>query len=161
MMLIGVRRGFLLATVLLLSILLLVMGMGYIGGLVRQYQSTFQAALACQARGLARTGLEDARIKLVKDGLFPPAGAADQQIFTYSENVTDLDGTTLIGSYTISIDTSFRAEPYAIIRVTSTGQTGPRSNPTAQNTISATLNLSKTDPAKYFRYLRWEDRSSY
>jgi len=153
------RRGFLLAVVLVLSVVLLVMGMGYLGSVSTQYASTYQSLAAAQARALCMAGLEDARIKLEKDPEFPPTGSQGQS-FSYTEEVTDLSG-KLLGNYQIFIDSTYRNAPFKVLLIRCQGQCGPRTKPTAQNTIRATLQLSKANPATYFRYLRWEDGGSY
>lgn len=154
------KRGFLLGVVLILSVVLFVMAVGYLGSLPRLYQSTFQAGYLAQARAIARAGLEDARVKLEKDPNFPPPGAETQRVFTYIEDFTDLDGSVL-GSYEVSIDSTFRQLPYQVIQVTSRGQTGPRTNPQAQTTLTASLNLAPLPAANLYRNLRWDDSGSY
>ena len=145
-----------LAIVLVLSVVLLVMGMGYLGSVSTLYSGTFQSLAQAQARALSTAGLEDARAKLEKDPNFPPR-SAQAQVFSYCEEFSDVSG-NLLGNYQVSIDPTYRNPPFQILLITSVGQCGTRQRPTAQNTIRATLQLNKTNPATYFRYLRWEDQ---
>ena len=131
------ERGFLLVFTMLLSLILLIMGFAFLGSRSELYKSTYQASLACQARALARYGLEDARIKLYKDGQFPP-GSPDQVLYVYAEEVLDPPtGGTYVGSYRVAVDTTFRKiSPYFITKVTSTGFAGPRGASLARHTYT-------------------------
>lgn len=152
-------RAFMLILVLFLLLILLTMGLAFLGTRVAQYRASVLSVEEAQARAVARAGMEDARAKLEMDLDFPPRGAEDQLVFTYSEDVTDVSG-TLVGSYTVTIDVRWRREPYQVLRITSEGQVGPRDEPFARSVLRAHLDLLDTDPTTHFRYLRWEDEGS-
>ena len=110
------RRGAVLVAVLLLAVVFLVGGIA----LTTQQQTRYAAVAAeidaLQALTLAESGLEDALVKLQKDPDFPPRGDPAQLTFTYSETVLT-DGRE-VGDYTVSIDTSYEAEPFEFYLVT-------------------------------------------
>lgn len=144
-----------LITVLMLSILLVTMGLGFLGSRVGQYQSTIQSVLAVRARELARAGIEDARTKLNRDNRFPPPVGTGQSVFTYSENFNDASG-NFVGIYQVSLDSTYAATPFFVQSITSTGIIGPRTAPVASHTYRAYLDISPTSP-RYFQIIRWED----
>lgn len=152
------RRGFVLIAALLVTLILVVAGMAYLGSRVSQYRGAAKGLEGAQARALARAGLEDARVKLEKDYRFPPPSAQDQTVFTYSEDVTD--GATVVGHYTVSVNTTYENGPYTVIRITSVGVVGSRANPSAQATIHADLDASQVDPDRIYRFLRWEESTN-
>jgi hypothetical protein len=124
----------------MLTILLFVLGLSFLGKRAAQYRRTGQAVLAAQAKALAEAGLEDVLLKLERDLLFPQL-SIDQQGFTYSEELTD--GGVRVGSYTITLDGRYREEPYLILIVTSLGEAGDDpARPTAQRAIAAEIDLS-------------------
>lgn len=151
------RHGSTLVLVLLLMLLLLVLGMAFMTQQSRLYGAANQAQLAAMARGLAEAGLEDARGKLEKDLLFPPPADPDQQVFTYSEPVTDIGGVTVVGTYSVTIDLRHRQqnELIAITSVGSAGQERP-----IQRVIYAELDISGdlVSNPKFFRFVHLEDR---
>ncbi len=154
----GRRPGFIMIAALLITVILVVAGMAYLGSRVAQYRGAAKGLEAAQARALARAGIEDARVKLEKDYRFPPQSAYDQPVFTYSEDVRD--GGTVIGSYTVSIDEMHRSSPFFVLRITSVGVVGNRTSPSAQATIRADLDTSTADPNRVFRFLRWEESTN-
>jgi len=141
--------------VLLLSILLLTMGLGFLGSRVSQYRSTGQALLAARVRALARAGIEDARTKLNHDIFFPPAPGDQQMVFTYSEDLSDTGG-KLVGNFLVEIDSTYASSPYSVYLITSTGFLGSRLSPTAVHALRATLDIEPTSP-RFYRVIRWED----
>jgi len=157
------RSGFLLVAALLISIILLTMGMALLGTRVTQYKSALLVAPAAQARAIAEAGMEDAKIKLEKDLLFPPPGADEQTSFTYAEPFTDVDGTSVLGSYTVTVDIAKKNGPFFIYRLTSTSVVGSAEKPTAMRTITAELDVSPrvrggsmTNPG-YYKLINWQD----
>lgn len=101
------RRGFALIMVLLLIILLVTIGMAFMGKRSPQYDAAYQAALQVQARALAEAGLEDAHQKLMKDLFFPPLGDRNQTVFSYSEEVTEVGTGDVVGYYFVTVDFSW------------------------------------------------------
>lgn len=104
------RRAFMVMLVMLLSLLLFVMGMGFLGKRSAQYSGAISRMKAAQARALAQAGLEDARVKLEKDLFFPPPGDRDQTLFSYTEEVKD-DAGAIVGYYTVTLDSRYRHAP--------------------------------------------------
>jgi len=162
-----IERGSLLITCLLLSLVLLILGMAFLAVKSMRYKGSAMAAAYAQVSAIAEAGIEDARIKIAKDPEFPPPGDKDQNVFCYSENLFDIDGTTLIGTYTVTIDSSMNCPPYLVIRITSTGLAGPLGEPYAKKTIEAELDMSKTlrDNAaavnpNFFRFINWKESGS-
>jgi hypothetical protein len=147
------KRAFLLAMVMVLSLILLIFGMAYLGTRSRQYKSVQQASLEIQAQELARAGIEDARVKFDRDVQFPPTLAIGQYTFNYGEDVVDASNTYL-GSYRVVVNMTYSRPPFSVAIITSTGFVGPASAPTGQHTYSAYLNL---DPAGTYGFVRWDD----
>ena len=113
------RRGAALISVLFSLSLLAILGAAM---LQRQRLAYAEAALSrqgLQALALAEAGLEDARIKLEKDGWFPPAGSPEQVRFSYSEEL-QWQGQTR-GHYQVTIDHSRALAPCYLIRVEAWG----------------------------------------
>jgi hypothetical protein len=150
------RHGFLMITVLMLSLVLFTMGIAFLGSRSGLYQSSYRATLASQARALARAGLEDARAKLDKDAQFPPPGANQQNTYNYDEDVIDLVSGVYLGSYRVTLDNTANVTPYNVLKITSAGFAGPRSAPLASHIYTAYLDTSTTSPY-YFQLVRFED----
>lgn len=112
------RRGSLYLMVLLLTGLLVVLGMAYLGMQGAEAQASLEAVSAAQAYQLARAGIEDAFCKLSKDKIFPPPGGLEQKTYTYGEQLSDS------GSYRVTVDTSRIDPPQSLIGITSQGFAG-------------------------------------
>lgn len=154
------QRGSLLIMVLLLCVLLVTMGLGFLSSRVGQYQSTLQVALATQARMLARSGIEDARTKLNRDRLFPPSAGDLQYIFSYTEDYVDGQNQR-VGAYRVSVDTSKAFDPEYVIALTSTGLVGPAQAPIARHTYRVLVDIDNVTPSPtYFQFVRWDDLGS-
>ena len=147
--------GFLLVTVLFMTTLLLIAGMALLGKQAIDYPESRQASERAQARALAWAGLEDVMAKLEKDISFPPPGAVDQREFSWTETVSDLDGTAA-GDYTVRLDMR-KAEAHQLIVVESTGWIGSSSNPTAQVTLLAEIDLRSAE-LTYYRIVNFLER---
>lgn len=159
------RRGFLLVTSLLFVIMLLLLGMGFLGSQAARYKGARRAAQSAQAKGLALGGLEECRVKLERDVNFPPPPSGPNQfLFTYSERLDFPDGTP--GSYTVIIDRTYEQPPYQVWTVTSIGSVGPPDTPIAQYTLKAELDVAEqvrgaaTPNPNLFHYTHIEDQSS-
>jgi hypothetical protein len=153
------RSGFMLVLCLLILTLLLVSGMGLMSVQKYQHRAVSSDVLTLQALQLARSGLDDARIKLERDQFFPPTEATDQAVFTYSEDVSLPSGGVYVGSYFITIDRTWSAVPYQILRITSTSSVGPRSAPLAQRTLHAELDENPASPT-FWHLINWQDDGS-
>ena len=114
-------RGFLLVSVLLITVLLLIMGLAFLGKRAVQYRRAALAETAAQARALAASGLEDALAKFSTDLEFPPL-SADQDVMTYTEEVSV--GGRDVGSYTVTIDGTHRTSPHSVWVISSRGEVG-------------------------------------
>lgn len=158
------RRGSTLIASLMVLGLLFVIGLAFLGKRAAEYRAAERAGAAAQARALAEAGLEDLRLKAIKDYDFPPRNADEQLLFVYSEDVFDTDGVTFLGTYTVSIDRQFMREPYGVWRIRSVGSAGPREAPLGRCEIYAELdiaehdhqNLSVANPRRY-EFLVWRE----
>lgn len=135
-------RGSVLILVLVLISLVFVLGIVFLAYRATQYKAARQSTLAVQARQLAWVGLEQTRVKLMKDLNFPLSGDEDQLLFGLTENVYSLDGSDLVGSYRVVVDSTYSQEPYFLIRLTVTGLVGPPDRPLARRTLSAELDMA-------------------
>ena len=156
------HKGFVLALVLLLSVIMLILGMAFIGSRALLYRGSSRAGELAQAKALAEAGMEDARVKLDKDPDFPPPGRDEQDDFSYSEDVQDISGRT-VGYYEVLINSTHRVGPYAVLRIEAIGRVGPRDKPVAQHSIEAELDVSaqdRSDPnlpnPRHFQFQRWD-----
>jgi hypothetical protein len=131
-----------LLIVLLLMGVFLIMGMGFIQQRVGQSRAMNLAINDLQSQSLARSGLEDALAKLAKHHDFPPLSDISQNKYVYTERVVNLGGQD-IGGFTVSIDTKYQAHSFWIIRISSRGFLGAQTDPQAQSTVFAELDMSK------------------
>lgn len=152
---------------LLLMVVLLLLAMGQLSAREAQYRAAIQASAAAQALTLAEAGLEDARVKLNRDEDFPPQGAEDQDLFCFSEVVLDLDDTTVIGRYDVTVDLRWAGGETRIIRISSVGLAGPVGAPLARRKLTIELDFSDTIRGTtsanpdYFRILHREDEGAF
>ncbi|MEW6281690.1 MAG: hypothetical protein AB1758_23985 [Candidatus Eremiobacterota bacterium] len=161
------RRGFVMVMSLLLLLILLVMGLAFLGTSAQRARGATHTSVSSQALWLARAGLEDARGKLAKDLAFPPPGSVDQQVFGYSEDLLDPDG-VLVGTYTVTLDRTFEGPPYQVLRVTSQGRVGRRTDPMAERVLTAELDVAQWDRADptvpnptLFQWLSLQDSAGF
>lgn len=133
-------RGFMIVAALFLVLILLIMSLAFLSKKVLQYRGAVLLKHSALARALAEAGLEDARVKLERDLAFPPPGGEDQEVFSYTEDV--YDGTTRLGSSTVTVDTTWETTPYAVIRITSRGIAGPAEDPLAVRELVAELDVA-------------------
>lgn len=159
------NRAFLLITSLMVTVILLLVGMGLLGSQASRYEAIKQSSYISQARQLALAGLEDARIKLEMDVNFPPPQGPQQFQFSYSE-VLDLPYPVPVqGSYSIVVDTTYNTDPIGYITVTSVGTVGPPISPNAQYRLRGEIDTASARGAaphgivsdRYFRYTHVQD----
>jgi hypothetical protein len=145
--------------VLLLSLVLLVMGMGFLSQRVGQNRAANKELRETQARALAEAGLEDVRIKLAKRNGFPPIDGRQQTNFLYVESLRDASGQSL-GTYQVDIDATFASGPTWLMRITSRGFVGTPQSPEAEVVLFAEIDVSEWDRAGIVRsiYLVNPDR---
>jgi Tfp pilus assembly protein PilX len=157
------QSGFLVVTALMILIVLVLLGMGFLGSQANRYRSVISAAQAAQARQLAMAGLEDARIKMQNDLDFPPPPAGpDQTSFSYCENMTlGPVGQQLQGNYQVIINTAYATDPYWVFEVQSVGSLGDPLAPSAQYVLTGEIDV---DPSRvgvdYCRFTHISDDSS-
>ena len=144
------KRAFLLITALLIIVILMLVGMGFLGSQVARYRAALRAAESSQARQLALSGLEDARIKMELDENFPPKGAVNQDIFSYSEKLTINSVPPVNGTYTVVINSTYAVDPAAVIFVTAIGTVGAPESPISQYRLKAELDFRDTGAAVYY-----------
>ena len=160
------KRGFALVVSLLLLLVVFVLGIGFLGKRIALYKEALSSRSAGQARMAALAGMEDVRVKLEKDVSFPPLGSADQEVFSYSENLLDVSGNT-VGGYKVTVDKRLQRFPYAVVRLTSVGWSGSSASPTAQRRIYAELDVSSLERGtsnpnpNFFHLINWLDSGSY
>lgn len=99
-----------------------IMGLAYVGSGASGYKGATKSLATQQALCLAESGIEDARMKLEKDSYFPPPQGDEGKVFSYTEDVLDIGGGNPMGSFEVVVDKTHGAEPYYIIRLTSTGR---------------------------------------
>lgn len=158
----GHRRGFLLVSVLLITVLLLIMGLAFLGKRAMQYRRAALAETAAQARALAASGLEDTLAKFSTDLEFPPL-SNDQDVMTYTEEVSV--GGRDVGSYTVTIDGTHRNPPYSVWVVTSRGEVGRPVVATRILKMEVDLSSKRrdaptSDNPDYYRVVNFQDEGS-
>lgn len=157
------RRAFLLIMALLACVIMVILGLGFLSKRSLQYAAAANMETACQALALAQSGLDDARVKLTKDQTFPPQGDQEDGLFTYSEDVFSLDGSTAVGYYTVTVDhRRVREYPEYLVVVTSEGGVGRRLDPIARRRVRAAFQERHFAPAVRppLRLVRYEDLGS-
>jgi hypothetical protein len=133
---------------LILSVLLLVMAIGFLSQRSSQNRAALASQNALQASLLAESGLRDALLKLGKRVEFPPLNHVDQTAFEY-RNVLRAPGGEELGSYNVVVDMRYANAPYWIVRVISTGMIGDPSAPTSSYTLHGELDVSEIDRATW------------
>ena len=158
------RRAFVLVTALLLSVILLVSGLGVMSAQASRYAASALIADSLQAKNAALSGMEDVRVKLAKDVKFPPrkSKVRGQTKFAYSENLDDDDVRPV--SYAVIVDFEYEREaivegqfaPYrwGVYRITVNGYVGPRNEPIALCQLYAEYDISTG------QFIRFDDSSA-
>ena len=152
------RRGFALIASMLLCLILFALGVGLMSKQSAQYEATLRMTQAAQARALAQGGLQDALAKLSRDADFPPLSTEDQQEFSYTEQVKDLDNNPL-GSFNVKVNRSLHLKPWRILLITSQGRVGSsRYSLRGELDISPTLRSNYTTTnSKLYHWVHIED----
>jgi hypothetical protein len=162
-------RGALLIIALIMTMLLFGMGLAALSIASSKHKECIAIQNALVARSIAEAGMEDARVKCVKDIDFPPAGVAEETVFSYTEKLTDPENSsTVIGDYVVRIDSS-RATTDRLLTIASTGCIRGKNNALiASRTISGQLDISPNirsaaadkNPDLY-QYVNWTDHGTY
>ena len=156
-------RAFLLPLALMLATLFGVIGGAYMQSQATLYGGGSKLTRSLQARQLAEIGVEDARCKLQRDIDFPPPASRDQRAFSYIENYLDPFTNLSLGTYTVTIDLTYRDAPYHLVVVRSVGfvQSGGE---IAMKTLVVELDVSPEDRDSpgdenphYLQTLRWRE----
>ncbi len=147
------RKGFLLVFALLLSVFIAIIGFGMLGARKGNYAASRAAIEAVQAKALARSGVEDIRVKLSKNPFFPTGVGDEQTIFSYTEEVLTIDG-RLVGQYQVVVDRTFR-DSHRLVRIESTGIVGQSLASSSRHTMYAEL---FTEPGS-FEFRIWQEGS--
>lgn len=136
-------KGFLLASVLMITMILMTLGLTFLGKRAIQYRRVALIESAAQARALAESGLEDALSKLRRDIEFPPL-SKDQNVFSYVEEVI-VEGER-VGAFRVTMDGSRRYVPVAVWLITVQGEVGEDpQNPVALRSLRAEIDISEDD----------------
>lgn len=156
------RRAFLIITVLLLLVILLVLCGAYLRSQVNYYRGARTNAWKAGARQLALSGLEDVRLKLLKDRAFPPTNLSTTR-FTYVEKVFDDTG-AIVGSYRVTLRSDKSQKPLYLLFVQCEGRLGPPEAPIASHTLTALCDLSEKardasglDNPRFRRWVQYRD----
>lgn len=126
---------------LFVSVLLLLVGLGFLGQREGQYRAAQEHLSYIRAKALADAGLQDALGKLAKDVDFPPIRSNDQSVFSYSETLLDPDG-SLVGTFRVSVDAAYKDRPYSVLRISSVGILGPLDKPLARVVRSTEVDMA-------------------
>lgn len=151
------RKGFALVLSLLISTLLLVLGMAFMTKQSYRYRLARLSAEAMAAKALAYAGLENSRVKLQHDMLFPPPDERYHDEYSYREVVCDLGSNNEVGSFDVTVDRRWMDPPYEVIIVTSEGH--PHQS-VARYRIRAELDV-KDSRSSFWKFVRWEENSVY
>ena len=135
------QRGSTLVMALFISVLLLIVGLGFLGQREGQYQAAQEQVYFVRAKALADAGLQDALGKLAKDIEFPPIRSVDQSVFSYSEEMRDSGG-QLVGTFRVSVNAKYRDLPYAVLEISSVGLLGDPADPLARVERSIGVDMS-------------------
>ncbi|MGE0492251.1 MAG: hypothetical protein AB7S38_23770 [Vulcanimicrobiota bacterium] len=119
---------------LLIGVIMLLVGLGFLASRRSQYQAARHLRESAQALTLAESGLEDARVKMLKLYDFPP-WLEGQTTFAYAEQLTT-------GSYQVSLERVANDNlEDGLYRVTSVGLVGPANSPSARAVVEAEMVL--------------------
>lgn len=142
------RRAFLLIAALQLAILLLVLGGAMIYSSGARYRNSRSLEAAAQAGELAHMGVEDALVKLRRDGQFPPPGGD----FTYQQRVENL------GFYQVAVNPRWSGAPYFVMEISAEGEVaGSRRFCRCLVDLSPTVRGTADPNPNLYRVLDWQE----
>ncbi|MBN9415725.1 MAG: hypothetical protein J0I12_09835 [Candidatus Eremiobacteraeota bacterium] len=151
------RRGFALMLALLISTLLLVLGIGFMTKQSYRYRLARLSADAIAAKSLAMAGIENSRVKMQHDLLYPPPDDRYHDEYSFSEPVYDLNSSRQVGTYEVTVDRRWMELPYEVIIITSVGHPVDSN---ARYSIRAELDVSESR-GTFFQIVRLEENSAY
>jgi hypothetical protein len=144
-------RGIALIAALLISVVLLLIGIGFLGQRASQYEAAHERLYQAQAGALAQAGLADALGKLALDIDFPPLQSDVQEAFTYGDEMRDSSG-ALVGTFLVTVNRKYDGQPYQVIQITSRGSLGDPKQPRATASRTAEIDVAESlrgsDPAQ-------------
>lgn len=154
------RRGFALILALLISTLLLVLGIGFMTKQSYRYRMARLSADAIAAKSLAMAGVENSRVKMQHDLLYPPPDNRYHDEYSFREPVYGLDTTPQeVGYYEVTVDRRWMEPPYQIVIITSVGH--PKDS-NARYSIRAELDVNEGHAGgTFFQFVRLEENSAY
>lgn len=161
----GRRRAFFLVLALFMVTLISVMALAFLGGGPMNYRTSLTISLEQQARWLALAGIEDARLKLQKDPDFPPPMGDEGIYYSYAEQVSDVGGGAVVGSFEVTIDQSHAAAPYYLIILDCNGLV-VRQGQLTKKSVRAEIDVSPKDRRvghetdenpNYYRIVNWSE----
>ncbi|MFN8610733.1 MAG: hypothetical protein U0931_24545 [Vulcanimicrobiota bacterium] len=138
------RRAFMIIVALFMVTFIAVLALAFLSTGAAGYKGALASRVEAQALQLAYSGIEDARIKFERDPLFPPPAGEETKFFSYSENVHDLAGGPVIGSFDVTLDQTYVGAPYYLIRLRSTGRVTNGGQETKRQ-VKVEIDLSPTD----------------
>ncbi|MBX3169611.1 MAG: hypothetical protein KF760_19570 [Candidatus Eremiobacteraeota bacterium] len=159
------RRGFLLVLALFMVTFISVLALAFLGSAPLGYRTALSGTFEQQSRWLAQAGIEDARLKLERDPLFPPPEGDEGKFYSYSEEVRELGGGATVGTFDVVIDQSCAEAPYALVRIISTGRL-VRQGAEIRKTICAEIDINakdrragheSEDNPNLFRIVNWNE----
>jgi hypothetical protein len=150
------RRGFLVPAMLVVSVFM-VLCVGMLSRQPMRNLGAMQTHYQVQARQMALAGMEEIRVRLAGDRHQSTVANA-----TMAREVPEAGSTEGIGSYVVTLDTTWNKQPYGVLRIESEGFYGPATRPKARYVLRATLDgrqeleEDKPNPA-YLTLLRWQE----
>ena len=138
------RKAFILILALFIVTFISVLALAFLGAGPMNYRTAMSVTLEQQVHWLAQSGIEDARIKLQRDPDFPPSMGDEGLYFSYSEQISDLGGTSPIGSFEVTVDKSHAKDPYYLVILNSTGRLS-RQGQEMKSSIRAEVDISPSD----------------
>ncbi|MFN8606302.1 MAG: hypothetical protein U0931_02135 [Vulcanimicrobiota bacterium] len=156
------KQGFALILALLISSLLLVLGMGFMQKQSYRYRLARLSADAVVAKSLAMAGIENSRVKMQHDLLYPPPDDRYHDEYSYREPVLDFSTPPKeVGSYEVTVDRRWMDPPYEVIIITSLGIPADTN---ARYSIRAELDVNEshfTPGGTFFQIVRLEENTAY
>lgn len=138
------RRAFMLILALFIVTFIAVLALAFLGTGSAGYKGALASQVEAQALQLAYSGVEDARLKFERDPLFPPPAGDETKLFSYGENVRDLGGGPVIGSFEVTIDQTYQGAPYYLIRLRSVGRV-LRGSQETRKLVKVEIDISPND----------------
>ncbi|MBS2038957.1 hypothetical protein JST97_28500 [bacterium] len=138
------RRAFMLIMALFMVTFIAVLALAFLGTGAAAFQGAQATRLEQQALALAYSGIEDARVKLERDPLFPPSAGEETKFYSYSETVRDLTSGPVVGSFEVTVDQTYQDSPYFLIRLLSIGRI-PNSGKEIKKSVKVEIDISPND----------------